>query len=358
MKRPIKKLIVAIAIVLLVGLIACQPIPQTTTSSTNSSQSPVATASAIAMPGQGVRVRPGCSTSTLSRFVGEVVNIGLEKLGYNVEKLKELTPNLLHVALANDDLDILAAHWEKLFSSFYKKSGGDKKVERVGVLVPNGVQGYQIDKNTAAQYQITNLEQLKDPKIAQLFDSDRDGKANLVGCVPGWACELVIEYHINTYGLQNTIEQDKGEYPILMAGTIARYKQGKPVLYYAWTPNWVASVLKEGEDTVWLDVPFTSLPKELGKFTEKDTSTEGKNLGFPIDRVRGLATKKFLAANLAAKRWLEQLEIPVEDINAEEKRVYEGEKRPRDIRRHAEEWVNNHQQQIERWLEEARKAAK
>lgn len=47
------------------------------------------------------------------------------------------------------------------------------------------MENIQIDKKTAAQYQITNLEQLKDPKIAQLFDSDRDGKANLVGCVPG-----------------------------------------------------------------------------------------------------------------------------------------------------------------------------
>jgi ABC-type proline/glycine betaine transport system substrate-binding protein len=82
-----------------------------------------------------VRVRPGCSTTTLSRFVAEVVNIGLKKLGYRVEELKELTPNLLHVALGNDDLDILAAHWEKLFSSFYERSGGDKKLERIGVVV-------------------------------------------------------------------------------------------------------------------------------------------------------------------------------------------------------------------------------
>ena len=117
-------------------------------------------------------------------------------------------------------------------------------------------------------------------------------------------------------------------------------------------------MLKEGEDTIWLDVPFTSLPQELGKLTEKDTSTEGKNLGFPIERVRGLATKKFLAANPVAKRLFEQVEISVEDINAEEKRVYEGEKRPKDIRRHAQEWVNNHQQQVERWLQEAQKAAK
>ncbi|OLT68771.1 hypothetical protein BI334_30540 [Moorena producens 3L] len=33
-------------------------------------------------------------------------------------------------------------------------------------------------------------EQLKNPKIAKLFDSDGDGKANLTGCNPGWGMEL------------------------------------------------------------------------------------------------------------------------------------------------------------------------
>ena len=49
--------------------------------------------------------------------------------------------------------------------------------------------GYLIDKKTAEKYHITNIEQLKDPKIASLFDANGDGKADMTGCTPGWGCD-------------------------------------------------------------------------------------------------------------------------------------------------------------------------
>ncbi len=79
------------------------------------------------------------------------------------------------------------------------------------------MQGFQIDKKTADKYKITNLEQFQDPKIAQQFDSDGDGKANLVGCNPGWFCESMIDHHIEAYGLQDTVEHDRGQYLALLA---------------------------------------------------------------------------------------------------------------------------------------------
>ena len=59
-----------------------------------------------------------------------------------------------------------------------------------GYLVNGAAQGYLIDKKTADQYKITNIAQLKDPKIAKLFDTNGDGKADLTGCNPGWGCEV------------------------------------------------------------------------------------------------------------------------------------------------------------------------
>ena len=43
----------------------------------------------------------------------------------------------------------------------------------------------------------------------------------------------------------------------MMADTISRYKEGKPVFYYTWTPYWVSNELKPGKDVVWLQVPFS-----------------------------------------------------------------------------------------------------
>ena len=79
-----------------------------------------------------------------------------------------------------------------------------------------------------------------------MFDSNDDGKADLTGCTPGWGCEAVINHQIKAYGLDKTVEHNQGNYAAMIADTITRYKEGKPMLYYTWTPYWVSDVLVTG----------------------------------------------------------------------------------------------------------------
>ena len=164
-------------------------------------------------------------------------------------------------------------------------------------------------------------------------------------------CERFINHHLQVYGLEDTVEQIQGDYSSLLADTLARYRQGKPILFFGWKPHWFASVLKEGEDVEWLNVPFTSLVGTMENFTEKDTSLNDQNLGFPIDNIKILANKKFLQANPIAKSLFEQIEIPIEDVNIQQEKVKNGENKPIDIRRHAEEWIANNQELFKSWLE-------
>ncbi|NEP28484.1 glycine betaine ABC transporter substrate-binding protein, partial [Moorena sp. SIO3I6] len=75
---------------------------------------------------------------------------------------------------------------------------------------------------------------------------------------------------------------------------------------------------------------------------------------FAIDRIRIVANKKFVSANPAAKRLFELIHIPVQDINAQNELLNKGEDSSKDIRRHAEEWIENHQDLFDSWVEEAR----
>ncbi len=289
-------------------------------------------------------------------FQTEIVNIGLEKLGYKVEKPKQSDYPVIYISIANGDLEYSTVYYQPSHEKFFEEAGGEEKLEKVGILTPEGIAGYQIDKKTADKYKITNIQQLKNPEIAKLFDWDKDGKANLVGCNPGWACELNIDHQIEAYGLENTVEHSRGQYSILLVDAITRYKQGQPILYFAYNPHWISAILKSGKDVVWLEVPFTSLP-DMRNITEKDTLIDGKNIGFSRTQQRIVANKKFLEANPVAKRWFELVEIPVADMNAESLRIKEGENKPEDILRHAQEWVKNHQQKYDSWLEIARQAA-
>ncbi|NET40900.1 glycine betaine/L-proline ABC transporter substrate-binding protein ProX [Okeania sp. SIO2B3] len=306
---------------------------------------------------QIITIRSAYNTGWVEElFQTEVVNIGLEKLGYKVEKPKQIDYPALYISIANGDLDYSVVYYQPQHKKFFENAGGSEKLEGVGNLTPNGNSGYQIDKKTADKYNITNIEQLKDSEIAKLFDSDKDGKANLVGCNPGWACELTIEHHLQAYELEDTVEHNRGQYTILLADAVTRYQKGEPIIYYAYNPHWISAVLKPGEDVVWLEVPFTSLPEPMENLTEKDTSVDGKNFGLPKVYQSIVANKKFLENNPVAKKWFELVEISVADMNEESLRIKEGENQEEDIWRHAQEWVENNQEKYDSWLEIARKS--
>ena len=352
-KSPIKNLTFASIIsTLLLGIIACQPTSQTSTPSADSSN----TQKQTTLPGKGIKIRPAYDVLE-QLFIAEIFNSALKNIGYEVAEIKQInSAALMYTAVANNDIDFTPLDWEKLYQELYNKNGGETKLERVGVVADNLVQGYQIDKKTADANKITNLGQFKDPKIAKLFDSDGDGKANFVAPPAGFGVDEVIAHHIEAYGLKNTVEIDQGNYSALMTDVMTRYKQGKPVLYFTWVPSWTNAALKPGQDTIWLNVPFTSLPAKMGKFTEKDTTLNGINYGFAVDQMRVLANKKFLETNPTAKRLFELIKIPVEDLNAQQELFQKGENTPEKIQLQAEDWIKKNQKLFDNWIEEAKKA--
>ena len=308
------------------------------------------------LPGKGVTVKPLKSSLAEETFQTVLVMKALEKLGYKVEPIQEVEYPTAHVAISNGDATFLASHWNPLHADYYKNAGGDAKLYRKGVYSDGAAQGYLIDKKTADAHNITNIEQLKDPKIAKLFDNDGDGKADLTGCNPGWGCEAMIEHHLDAYKLRDNVTHQQGTYSALIADTIARYKAGKPILYYTWTPYWVSAVLQPGKDVVWLEVPFSSAPGEQSK---QDTKLpNGKNYGFVANKQHIVANKAWTDANPAAAKLFEVMQLPVNDINAQNNMMFKGQNQASDIDRHVEGWIKAHQKTFDGWIDQAKAAAK
>jgi glycine betaine/proline transport system substrate-binding protein len=341
--------------ILCLGLGSCGPspnpeVPEQPTRPTSEQ----ASGQGLELPGAGVQVRGGDTGLLEARFVTEIVNIGLEKLGYEIAEPTAAVYPALFLAIADGELDYTAEYQYHIHAQYFDNAGGEEKLQRVGVLTPDVAKAYSIDRKTAEQYGITNLAQLQDPKLAQLFDIDGNGKANLIGCNPGWGCNLAIAHHLEAYNLQDTVEQSQGEYVALMADTITRYQQGESILYFAAPLSFVPSVLQPDQDVIQLEVPFTALPGDVA-LTENETSLNGKNVGFAVDQNIILANKAFIAANPAAQHWFELLKIPLEDFSAESLRIQAGENSPEEIRRHAEAWIEENQELFDRWIEDALK---
>ncbi|WP_075181579.1 glycine betaine/L-proline ABC transporter substrate-binding protein ProX [Pantoea sp. 1.19] len=307
------------------------------------------------LPGKGVTVKPVQSTLPEETFQTLLVSRALEQLGYTVEKPSEVDYNVAYTTLAAGDATFMATNWQPLHDDMYQAAGGDAAFYRKGTWVQGAAQGYLIDKKTADRYHITNLAQLRDPKLAALFDSNGDGKADLTGCTPGWGCEAVINHQLQAFKLSPTVQHNQGNYSAMIADTLTRFKQGKPILYYTWTPYWVSDILKPGRDVVWLQVPFSSMP---GAQQGIDTALpNGANYGFPVNTMHIVANQAWAEKNPAAAALFATMTLPLADINAQNARMHAGESSEAAINRHVDGWIHAHQATFDRWVETARGAA-
>lgn len=281
-------------------------------------------------------------------FHAEIYKIGLEKLGYKIPKLKDVKPGVFYVAAAAGDIDLWVNGWVKTQATYIDATKG--KVIPVGyVAKQGGLQGYLIDKKSADKFKIKSVLDIK--KNAKAFDSNGDGKADMVACPPGWGCEKVITGHFDELGLGDFINPIKAEYSASLADAISRYKNGGSILYYTWAPNWIFGELKLGTDVVWIEVPSSKTKAVKSKHATKSKI----NHGFKLDDIRATANKDFLKKNPQVKKFLEVASIPLADISAQNLKMFKGEKSQRDVRRHAEEWIKANQSTFDGWIKKAQK---
>ncbi|MCY4050289.1 MAG: glycine betaine/L-proline ABC transporter substrate-binding protein ProX [Gammaproteobacteria bacterium] len=303
-------------------------------------------------PGDGVTVRPIEGTVLEERFQNRIIYRALEELGYTIGDPQSVEYQTIHLALGSGDGDFTTVHWDPLHLAFYEEAGGAAAMTKVGSLISGALQGYLVDK-ASFDAGITNLGDLKDPKIAARFDADGNGTADLAGCPPGWGCERVIEHHLSEFELRDTVTHNQGAYNAVIAETIARMQSGESVIYYTWTPYWVSGVLVPGENVEWIEVPYSSLPD--GR--TDNTVYGGRDLGFAVNELRILANNDFLEANPAAAKLFELAEIDINDVSAQNNQMQNGEDSLEAIESHVESWIEENKQVYDGWIAAAREAA-
>ena len=276
-------------------------------------------------------------------FQAEVYKQALEKMGYKVTEPKAMKPSVFYVAAAAGDLDLWVNGWFGTHDTYIKEAKG--KVKAVGnVMSKGGLQGYLIDKKSADKYGIKTVMDIK--KHAKQFDSNGDGKADMVACPPGWGCEKQITKHFAELGLGDFINPVQADYSASMADAIAKFKNGKSVLFYTWTPNWTVGALELGKDIVWIEVPYSET-----KAVKVPNATKSKiNMGFGADDIRAAANVDFLKANPKVEKMLKKASIPLADIAAQNLKMNAGEKSEKAIKKHASAWIKANQSTFDSWV--------
>lgn len=324
---------------------------------------PTTGAGAADMPGKGTTIKMAQATWDTGWFQAAIYKQLFEKLGYDVPRVTTLDNPPFYQAVGQGDMDLWVNGWFPLHNSY--KPAFEQGAEIIGYVAKGGaLQGYLIDKKTAEKHNIKTLEDFKKPEIKKLFDDNGDGKADLVACPPGWGCEKVIAYQLDAYKLRDDVEPIKAAYAASMADALGRYKNGKSIFFYTWTPNWTVGVLKPGKDVVWLEVDHPALPPDQ-KDLEDKTKLSGVvgcvadpcDLGWPANDIRPVANKAFLKKNPAVKKLLEVVRIPISDIYAQNAKMNAGADSDEDIKKQAGAWIKANSGKVDGWLKAAREAA-
>ena len=314
------------------------------------------------LPGAGKTVRLAQDDSLGGNYVQDQILLSaLEKLGYDVQ-LSTMNGTLFFQAASQGDVDMGPDVTLPQREPGYRTVEKQLAVVGDGGIIGGGINGYLIDKKTADAHGITRVDQLKDPKIAALFGAD--GKAQLIGCDPGWSCGDVIEHQVKAFGLSDTIHIVRGKYEALMGETVARVQRGEPALYYTWSPSWVNDALVPGKDVVWLPTPFESLPEGMPPIkTALVPGVVGCAGGQDPCRMalgewnyRTVINRDFLAQNPAVKTLVEVARWPRETWVAWEGALNKVGSSNRDIRKLADNWIAANQAEFDGWVEQAKAA--
>ncbi len=329
-------------------------------------------------PGDGVEIVAARVDSSAGYVPTAVYVALLEELGYTVTDpaRNEFPPAEGYRALGLGEVDFWAGGrypGDLVWHDTELDDGatvGDNVVV-LGDQMPDGaLEGLLITRSVADDNEIVSLDQINgDPALVELFDTDGNGLANIFGCPEDWTCHDVIDALVERNGWSN-LEQTRTVFDGMMEESVNRVDADDPTLQYVWSPSGHLAQLVPGENVRWLSLGSVDLvcdgsdpcapewafaevePASLGDRCTQDPC----HLGWPTADIRVTANSGFAEANPAAARLLELVTIGVDDAVGFHFRFQNGEDTEPDVTGMAAEWIDDHRDEVDRWLAEAEAA--
>ena len=102
-----------------------------------------------------------------------------------------------------------------------------------------GTEGIFVPSYVQEEHNIRKVEDLANPEIAKLFDTDGDGKGEYWPGGPGWSTTDIEFVKLKSYGLDKYYQPFVVEQWVFEAKLDAAIKLKKPVVFYFWSPEWI-----------------------------------------------------------------------------------------------------------------------
>ena len=338
--------------------------------------------SAAAMPGEGTSLTM-CRANWASGYIqAEIVRQILQQAGYEVSdpSVIELGPSNAYTAMAEGSCDFWANSWYPGHFSWFENQLTDGSlvgdhVEAVpGLFQDSGVQGFLVTKTWAEDNNVSTIDQInRDESLWSQFDSDGNGKGEILGCPESWTCDDIIENQIawgNGTEPWDNMEETKAEYDALFAEMVNRVNAGEPGILYTWSPASYLTVLVPGDNVLWLSVEAVlddsnPLGKEGGENHQQeegftafgaDMCTQPCQLGWSAADIQVSARTDMLDANDGFLRDLFPLIKPsILDISFLQVDQTDGDGSQAHVAELASGWMADNAAHVDAWIAEAMK---
>ena len=197
------------------------------------------TATLLAGPAMAADIVIGVPNWPSVNATAHILKVAIEQnLGLEVE-LQNGTNPIVFEAMDSGAMHVHPEVWmpnqQNLHDTFVKDNG-------TVVMNPNGVvafQGMCVDQATADAHGITSIDDLTNPDIAALFDSNGDGQGELWIGAPGWASTNVEKIRAKSYGYDQTMELTEIDETVAYANLDNAIKAGDSWAGFCYTPHYV-----------------------------------------------------------------------------------------------------------------------
>ena len=280
------------------------------------------------------------------KATGDILKFVIEdNFGVEVE-LQSGTNPIIFEAMDTGSMDVHPEVWMPNQQNLYDTYVVDK-----GSVVsnPNGVPAFQgmcVTQDSKDRTGIENLTDLTDPAMAELFDSDGDGRGNIWIGATGWASTNVEYIRAKSYGYDQTMNLDVMDETLALAQVDAAVAKGENIVFFCYTPHHMFSLhdlvpLKEPKHVPeqWIVYQPTDDPDWL----EKSSAP----IAWTVARLHVMYAKTLEERFPEVARLLSRVKLNTELVS---QLTYAVVIEKRDMAEYAAEWVAANSELVESWL--------
>lgn len=306
-------------------------------------------ATALALAATGATAQEKVTFSDLSwngaQAIGHVLSAIIEdKMGGDAEIVSGM--NQAAVIMAGMDkgdgsIDVFTDLWMPNQQALW-----DEYIDGNGTVLTN--KPYKGTSNiyvpTYMTDRVKSIEDLNNPEIAAMFDTDGNGKGEYWAGDVTWASTKRWQIKFKSYGLDGLWEPNIVSADTFKAGLEAAYTAEKPQLFYYWTPE----AIHVKYDLTAVEEPArTDGCEEVNLDAEDWLEVSEFNCVIAANDIFVAYSKSLEERNPAVAKMLSNVQFTGDEINGWIVEMFENKRDPRIV---AEDWIADNGALVDSWI--------